>query len=440
MGSGRGSTAAGGKFEYEFGGPLGAAGIMVGLPLVVYGLYFSCASESCSTDASALARLQEGLANVGALYSPAAMGLFLTWMLAQVLLDRTLPGETALGVALKDGSRLPYTMSGHLQFWMTLLLLGLGSVELSREDLTVSKIGPMALDTIYDNYLGLITASVLFSFALSTYLYLTSLPKQKHLLADGGQSGNVVYDYFIGRELNPRVGSLDLKVFCELRPGLIGWAVLNLGCALKQYKTLGHLTAPMVLINVFQGIYVWDALYYERAILTTMDITTDGFGFMLAFGDLSWVPFTYNLQARYLVDHDPKLSVGALAAILLLQIVGYAIFRGANSQKDQFRRDPTDPKVAHLATLDTKRGRKLLVSGWWGIARKVNYTGDWLMGLSWSLLCGFDTLIPYFYPIYFGILLVHRAIRDDHMCSAKYGEDWAAYKAKVPYVFIPGVF
>ena len=32
-----------------------------------------------------------------------------------------------------------------------------------------------------------------------------------------------------GRELNPRIGTLDLKEFCELRPGLIGWFVLNMG-------------------------------------------------------------------------------------------------------------------------------------------------------------------------------------------------------------------
>lgn len=32
-----------------------------------------------------------------------------------------------------------------------------------------------------------------------------------------------------GRELNPRIGTFDLKEFCELRPGLIGWAVINLG-------------------------------------------------------------------------------------------------------------------------------------------------------------------------------------------------------------------
>ena len=39
-----------------------------------------------------------------------------------------------------------------------------------------------------------------------------------------------------------------------------------------------------------------------QAILTTMDITTDGFGYMLAFGDLTWVPFTYSLQAQRDLD------------------------------------------------------------------------------------------------------------------------------------------
>ena len=102
---------------------------------------------------------------------------------------------------------------------------------------------------------------------------------------------------------------MDLKEFCELRPGLIGWAILNLGMAMKQYeKQNGAISLSMGLINLTQGIYVWDALYNEKAILTTMDITSDGFGYMLCFGDLSWVPFIYSLQARYLVDYDPHLS------------------------------------------------------------------------------------------------------------------------------------
>merc|ERR1719221_2219722 len=84
--------------------------------------------------------------------------------------------------------------------------------------------------------------------------------------------------------------------------------MLNLGMAAKQYELTGSVSGPMMLVNAFQGLYVWDALYQERAILSTMDITTDGFGYMLAFGDLAWVPFTYGLQARYLVDHDPGFN------------------------------------------------------------------------------------------------------------------------------------
>ena len=62
------------------------------------------------------------------------------------------------------------------------------------------------------------------------------------------------------------------------------------------------------------------------------------------------------------------------------------------------------------------------------------------MGLSWCLTCGFVSIVPYFYAIYFAVLLVHRSGRDDHFCGVKYGEDWERYKKKVPCKFIPGVF
>ena len=49
-----------------------------------------------------------------------------------------------------------------------------------------------------------------------------------------------------------------------------------------------------------------------------MDIVTDGFGFMLAFGDLVWVPFVYSLQARYLAfrpkELGPLATSGSVAA------------------------------------------------------------------------------------------------------------------------------
>lgn len=49
-----------------------------------------------------------------------------------------------------------------------------------------------------------------------------------------------------------------------------------------------------------------------------MDIVHDGFGFMLVFGDLVWVPFTYSLQAAFLVVHPQTLSSFGAAAIIAL--------------------------------------------------------------------------------------------------------------------------
>ena len=181
--------------------------------------------------------------------------------------------------------------------------------------------------------------------------------------------------------------------------------MIDIACAYKQYSQLGHVTPALALVCAFQGWYVLDALYFEDAILTTMDITSDGFGFMLAFGDLAWVPFTYTLQARFLVDHPQALSPLAVAALVALQALGYLTFRGANSQKDVFRRDPSHPRVRNLRTLPTKRGTRLIISGWWGMARHINYFGDWVMAWAWCLPTGFQSVVPYFYVAYFGALL-----------------------------------
>ena len=300
-----------------------------------------------------------------------------------------------------------------------------------------------AIDLVWvaDNALPLLTASIVFSFVLSAYLYARSFARGA-LLAEGGNTGNALYDFFIGRELNPRIGSFDLKEFCELYPGLIGWIVLNTAYALREAGEGGAVSASTILVYIFQLLYVVDALYFEPAILSTMDITTDGFGFMLAFGDLAWVPFSYSVQAAFLSRNAVVLGTGPTVAILALKCVGYCFFRGANSQKDALRRDPNGPSVRHLDYINTERGTRLITSGYWGIARHVNYTGDLLMGLAWSLPCGSILANPftYFYPIYFAVLLIHREQRDEEACKKKYGRDWDKYCKIVPYRFIPGIY
>ena len=132
-----------------------------------------------------------------------------------------------------------------------------------------------------------------FLFGPPSFPHIPSLPKPETILSTPPPPLPLPHNFIAHR------GTIfDAKFFCELRPGLIGLVALNMGMAQKQKELHGEYSWDMLSINVFQGLYVWDALYHERSVLTTMDITTDGFGFMLVFGDLCWVPFTYGIQAR----------------------------------------------------------------------------------------------------------------------------------------------
>lgn len=440
---GHSSVEGQGSAAYEFMGPPGAVAIIIGLPCLML-----CLTTFCDEKIGCMRILAEypyidipipaGAGSIMhairasfASFHPLALGVYFLWICYQVLLHLVLPGRWVMGTKLPDGSSaLKYKLTARLNFVVTMTLIFFLSFHSDLID----------LGWVYRNFIPLMISSFIFSGLLSVYLYARSF-RRGALLAGGGNTGNIVYDFFIGRELNPRVGSsFDLKQFCELQPGLIGWVVINVACLHHQWRTLGRITNSMALVNIFQGVYVLDALWFEKAILSTMDITTDGFGFMLAFGDLSWVPFVYTLQARFLAATPIDLGNLSVVGIVALKVLGYWAFRGSNLQKDRFRTDPNHPSVAYLRTMPTSRGTKLIISGWWGMARHINYTADWLMSLAWALPCGISSPVPYFHPIYFAILLIHRDGRDFHACSLKYGKDWERYCKAVPYSLIPSIY
>ena len=385
-----------------------------------------------------------------------------------LVLYAVLPASTPLGTTLRTGGRLQYRFNGLSSALVTLGGLAAGTFVYGTKHFPV-------WTYVWDNYVPIITANILVSTAISFFVYANSFSVAPNdtathrLLAEGGHSGNMVYDWFIGRELNPRVhlpgfGDIDLKIFCEMRPGLLGWLVLDYTFLAHQYSTYGFVSDSMLLVCAFHTVYVVDALYMEPSILTTMDITTDGFGFMLAFGDLVWVPSIYSLQARYLAVYPVQLGMLGTAGVLGVQALGYYVFRGANNQKNTFRTDPNHEKVKGLKFIQTKQGSKLLIEGWWGLARHVNYLGDWIMAWAWCLPTGISgylvtvngaaagegivqgdakgwgMLVTYFYVLYFAVLLAHRERRDDDKCFRKYGESWEEYRRTVRSRILPGIY
>lgn len=411
--------------EQGFGTRVGAAFMIFLLPATLILLLLMCEQKDPS-----ILSFPPQIPALQTLWNGTALGIFVLWFLFQALLYLLPIGKVVDGVLLANGKTLKYRINAFYAFLMCAMAVG---VALYKE---------LNLSYIHDYLRQLAVSAMIFAFVFSIYLYVRSWRVPADELAPEGNSGSFVYDFFIGRELNPRIRNFDLKYFCELRPGLIGWVVINLGLLFAEMKVQNRdvPSLAMILVNSFQLLYVLDALWNEAAILTTMDIVHEGFGYMLAFGNLVWVPFVYSLQAFYLVNHPNELSWPLALAIIALNTVGYIIFRAANSQKNAFRRDPHDPKLAHLKTIPTATGKSLIVSGWWGIVRHPNYLGDLIMALAWSLPCGFNHILPYFYIIYFTCLLIHREARDEHQCRKKYGVAWNKYRQLVPYRIVPYIY
>lgn len=424
----------------------------------------------------------------------------LGYYLLSLFLQVFLPGQQAEGVDLACGGRHKYKFNGiHIPESVSLCPLEsnalLSAFPSAVIILSICAVGSYLYGAdfavwtfLWDNYLQVITANLLICTVIAVFVYAKSFtvpsPGQPNpglrQLAPGGHTGNVLYDFFIGRELNPRVRlpipfvsdtarTIDIKVWCEMRPGLLGWLILNLSNVARQYRTYGYITDSIILVAVFQSFYVLDALYMEPAILTTMDVIMDGFGFMLSFGDLVWVPFLYSFQSRYLAIFPLELGLKGVSLVLGVTAIGYSIFRGANNQKNRFRSNPNDPRVKNVKYIQTASGSKLMTSGWWGYARHINYLGDWVMSWGYCLptgiagyaiienvnpvtgsiqkqavqtpeVRGWGSIFTYFFLVYFAVLLIDREHRDEEKCKKKYGADWSRYTSLVRSRIVPGIY
>ncbi|KFA47962.1 hypothetical protein S40293_09061 [Stachybotrys chartarum IBT 40293] len=467
------------KIEYDFGGPIGATGIVFGLPVFMNVLYFACNDISgCPAPAllsprsltwdSLKAQIPWPEDGLGGFVSWEATAWLLAYYALSLVLYRVLPAQELFGTKLKEtGKPLKYRFNAFSATVFQLVPCIVGTY-MQGADFFV-------WTWITDNYLQLLSANIIIANIISVIVYVNSFnvkpgnPDMREL-AVGGHTGNVIYDFFIGRELNPRVnipliGEVDVKAWLEMRPGLTGWLLLNLSFVAKQYRQYGFVSDSIVFIAAVQGYYVLEGQYAEAGILGMMDITTDGLGFMLTFGDIVWVPFLYSTQVRYLSTYPVHLGWQGLAIVGTIFAVGLYIFRSSNSQKSAFRKDPNDKAFKDMSFIQTKRGTRLLTGGWWGRARHINYFGDWLQSLPFCLPTGFagyvilpavsaafesmeadaatmldgrrvvpgqaagwGMLFTYFYSAWFGFLLVHRERRDDAACQEKYGDDWETYK------------
>lgn len=104
------------------------------------------------------------------------------------------------------------------------------------------------------------------------------------MTALGGDTESAFYNFFIGRELNPRLGRLDIKHFVELYPGLIGWLLIDIGALAKQQQ-VGLSFCPLDFrSNVCKPSRNWLAVMSCAAALCLLLQNVGSYGHLVELG------------------------------------------------------------------------------------------------------------------------------------------------------------
>jgi len=321
------------------------------------------------------------------------------------------------------GQPLRYRLNGLLVFLVTLALWAFACWR-----------GWLAWDGLWQVRWASLAGACALGLVLTLALVLPAPGTGKGLLAD----------LFLGRLMNPRIlgGRLDLKMWLYM----VGATMLGLNLySFAAHHLLAFPRDPSPGVLLYTGLFSFflvEYLFFERVHLYTYDLFAERVGFKLGWGCLVFYPYFYPVglwsTAALPNPHSPPWLL-ALAAIVFF--AGWSLARGANMQKYVFKRDPTARflGIAPEALVDGEH--RLLVSGFWGVARHVNYLGEVLMASGLALSLGYPTHIgPWLYPLYYVALLVPRQIDDDRRCRAKYGPLWDAYRARVRWRIAPGLF
>ncbi len=377
------------------------------------------------------------------IWSPIFFGTPTAWKILaafggfELLLMKLLPGRKFNGLVTPKGNVPSYKANGISAFFSTIGLFYICAYQLKLFSPTI----------IYDNLGALLGALNIFSLLFCAVLYFKG--RHKPSSSDSGTTGNIVFDYFWGMELYPRIMGWDVKMFTNCRFGMMGWGLILLSFAAKQSELYGLSNAMMISVAL-QLLYIAKFFWWETGYLRSMDIMYDRAGFCICWGCMVWLPCIYTSPTLYLVNHPHHLSTALAVSIFSIGAGCIFINYLADRQRQYVRLKNGDCTVWRkqpeliFANYKTEWGEEkqslLLASGWWGISRHFHYIPEILAAFCWSAPALFDHFLPYFYLSFLILLLIDRAYRQERRCASKYGKDWTKYCERVPFRLIPFLY
>ncbi len=341
------------------------------------------------------------------------------------LLNVILPGRWVAGYVTKPGTNEKYRY--HLNgFWVMITLIACWAL--------LCYTGVMHWDWMYAIRWyalgGAIAIGLLFSLAV-----LVRYPAIRK---------SIFADFYFGRVLNIQLwkGRIDVKMWLYLA-GACMLSLNILSFTAHHFILYGPDVSPGIILSAaLLMFFLFDYLIFEEIHLYTYDLFAERVGFKLGWGCLAFYPWFYVIPlwatVSLPVNNKPSLLLVIYAFIFF---AGWGLSRGANLQKYYFKKG-SNRKFFGIAPETISDGNaSLLVNGFWGISRHVNYLGEIIMAIGIVLATGDASLLwPWLYPIYYVALLFPRQADDNKRCAQKYGPLWDEYLKRVPYKIIPFIY
>jgi protein-S-isoprenylcysteine O-methyltransferase Ste14 len=357
-----------------------------------------------------------------------AAGFFAPWIIYALMLGLhlALPARRVVGYVGDPltGKPLEYRINGWLVLVVMVLLWAVTG--LTRV---------LAWDWLYLHRWSGLAGSAVLGVLVSLVMVLPAPGTGRSLLAD----------LYFGRSPNRQF--LDARVDAKMFLYLVGAAMLALNLlSFTAHHILKFESALSPGVVLYCALFLWfvvDYMVFERVHLYTYDIFAERVGFKLVWGCFTFYPFFYAV-GLWATAHlpDPGTPPWLLVIFAIVFFAGWTLARGANMQKYYFK---TQPRRALLGILEPRTvsdgDHALLCSGFWAVSRHVNYLGEILMATGLTLVLGYPARwVVWLYPLYYVALLVPRERADERRCSAKYGDLWAEYVARVPRRIVPWLY
>lgn len=250
--------------QFEFGGTYSVSAMMICFPLLMWYMWIGATYydghlplPEKGESVTHFALLLGNLVYEGAFPSSRAWFIYWSFSIFEAVCYLYLPGVTAYGKPLEHegGKRLEYWCSGVWSFYITIVVAAV-----------LHFTGLFKLYSIIDEFGPLMSVAIISGFIVSIVAYTSALYRG----AEHRMSGHLIYDFFMGAELNPRMfGILDFKMFFEVR---LPWYILFLvtcGAVARQYEQYGYVSGELGFLLLAHYLYANACSKGEECIVST---------------------------------------------------------------------------------------------------------------------------------------------------------------------------